>query len=110
MEVKELIENAMNAFNEKVKEDEKMAKELEALERTVVIRLSDDGTYSFRVSDKQAKDLKEGDAEGEIEILSDSQTIIALFNREMGPMKAMATKKLKINASIQDMLKMRKFF
>ncbi len=110
MEVKELIENAMKAFNEKVKEDEKMAKELEGLERTVVIRLSDDGTYGFRVSNKEAKDLKEGDAEGDIEILSDSQTIIGLFNKEIGPMKAMATKKLKINASLQDMLKMRKFF
>ena len=110
MEVRALIENAMDTFNKKVEEDEKMAKELEGIERTIVIRLSDDGTYSFRVSDKEAKDLREGDTDGDIEILSDSQTIIGLFNKEIGPMKAMATKKLKINASIQDMLRMRKFF
>lgn len=110
MEVEELIERAMDAFNRKVKEDENMARELEGMERTVVIRLSDDGTYSFRVSDKEAKELREGDAEGEIEIISDSQTIISLFNREIGPMKAIATKKLKIRASIQDMMRMRKFF
>ena len=110
MDIRELLEDAIEKFNEKVAEDERMAAELQGIERTIVLRLKDDGAYHFVLKDMRAGPLEEGDAEGDIEILSDSETIIALFNREMGPMKAIATKKLKINASIQDMLRIRKFF
>ncbi len=110
MEVKELLEDAIEKFNQKIAEDEKMAAELEGIERTIVVRLKDNGAYHFVLKDKRAGPLEEGDVNGDIEIISDSETIVALFNREMGPMKAIATKKLKINASIQDMLRIRKFF
>ncbi len=110
MEVKELLEDAIEKFNRKIAEDEKMAAELEGIERTIVVRLKDGEAYHFRLENKRATPLEEGDTSGDIEIISDSETIVALFNREMGPMKAIATKKLKIDASIQDMLRIRKFF
>ena len=110
MEVRELLEKAIEEFNKKVEEDERVAKELEGMERMIVVRLNDDGAYHFLLKDKRAGPLQEGDVEGDIEIISDSETLIALFNREMGPMKAIATKRLKINASLQDMLRIRKFF
>ncbi len=110
MGVKELLEDAIEKFNRKVEEDERIASELEGIERTIVVRLKDDGAYHFRIENKKASPLQEGDVDGDIEIISDSETITALFNREIGPMKAIATKRLKINASIQDMLRIRKFF
>ncbi len=109
-DVRNLLEEAIAKFNQKVEEDERVAKELEGMERTIVVRLNDDGAYHFVLKDKRAGPLQEGDVEGDIEIISDSETLIALFNRELGPMKAIATKRLKINASLQDMLRIRKFF
>lgn len=110
MEVEEILEEALERFNRKLEEDVRIARELEGMERRIVLRLSDDGSYHFLLKDKKAGPLEKGETEGDIEILSDSETIVALFKGEIGPMKAIATKKLRINASIQDMLRIRKFF
>ncbi len=109
MEIREMVENAIKEFNEQAAKDERLASELRGMERTVVIRL-EDAAYHFTIKDGRATELEDGDANGDIEIITDSGTLRALFNREMGPMKALATKKLRINASLQDKLRIRKFF
>lgn len=109
-EIRELLEDAISRFNARVDEDEKLAKELEGVERSIAVKISDEGKYHFNLKDKHATPLEEGDVDADIEILTDKETFLALFKKEMGPMKAIATKKLKINASLQDMIRIRKFF
>ncbi len=109
MEIREMVENAIKEFNERAAGDERLASELRGMERTVVIRL-EDAAYHFMIKDGRATELEDGDTDADIEIITDSETLKALFNREMGPMKALATKKLRVKASLQDMLRIRKFF
>ncbi len=109
-EVRKLLEDAITQFNSKVDEDEKLAKELEGIERSIAVKISDEGDYHFVLKDRHATPLGDGDIDADIEVLTDKDTFMALFRKEMGPMKAIATKKLKINASLQDMIRIRKFF
>lgn len=109
--MKDLLERAVTRFNEKAQTDAKLQKELEGVERTVLIDLKDGPKYSFVLKDKRIGDVAEAPIDGpDITIISDTSTLAALLNKEMGPMKAYATQKLKIKASLEDVLRLRKFF
>ncbi|MEK6851787.1 MAG: SCP2 sterol-binding domain-containing protein [Candidatus Thermoplasmatota archaeon] len=109
--MKDLIEQAVQKFNAKAQADEKLQKELEGIERKVVIDCRDGPKYNFVLKDRQIGPVGEGPLDAaEITILSDTGTLTALLKKEMGPMKAYATGKLKIKASLEDVLRLRKFF
>lgn len=106
-QLRELIER----FNEKVESDERMQKELEGVDKSAVLVVTDDKTYKFFLRDKRIQDFGEGDLEDvDIRIVSDTETLKGLIAGEIGPMKAMATKKLQIKASLEDMFRLRKLF
>ncbi len=109
--MEEQLRSMIDKFNSKAETDEKMQKELEGVERSIVLILTDDKTYSFHIRDQRIRDFAKGELEDpDIRIVSDSQTLKALINGEMGPMKALATKKLQIKASLEDMFRLRKLF
>ena len=109
--MKELLEQAIAKFNAKAQTDEKLRKELEDVERSVLVDLKDGTRFHFTLKDQQIGPLGDGPIEGpDITILSDAATLTALLRKEMGPMKAYATQKLKIKASLEDVLRLRKFF
>ncbi|MCI0479524.1 SCP2 sterol-binding domain-containing protein, partial [Candidatus Uhrbacteria bacterium] len=96
-------------FNERAKDDPKVRDELKGVERRVVIKLSDGPTYSTHLKECALSSLAVGDAPGaEITIESDKSTMLALMKKEMGPMKAMALKKIRIKADIEDIFRLRK--
>jgi len=109
--MRDLIEGAIQKFNARAQSDEKLQRELDGIERTVLIDLKDGSKFHFQVKDKQIGPLAEGPVEApDVTILSDAATLTALLKKEMGPMKAYATQKLKIKASLDDVLRLRKFF
>ncbi len=106
-----LLEDAVRKFNEKAQADPKLAAELEGVERKVLIDCRDGPKYSFLLKDKQIGPLSEAPVDApDVTIVSDTETLTALLKKEMGPMKAYATQKLKIKASLDDVLRLRKFF
>lgn len=109
--MKDLIEEAVQKFNEKARTDEKLRRELEGVERKVLIDLKDGTRFHFVLKDREIGGVGDGPIDApDITILSDAATLTALLRREMGPMKAYATQKLKIKASLEDVLRLRKFF
>src|SRR6266571_2521098 len=99
--MKELIEQAVAKFNERAQNDAKLQKDLEGVVRTVLVDLKD----------RQIGSVADGPVDApDVTILSDAATLTALLKKEMGPMKAYATQKLKIKASLEDVLRLRKFF
>ena len=67
--------------------------------------------FNFVLKDAHVGGLNDGGIEApDIAIIADRATLEALFKREIGPMKAIALQKLKVKASIEDMLRLRKFF
>jgi putative sterol carrier protein len=109
--VRELLEKTVERFNEKAKADEKLRNELTGIQRTVLLDLKDGTMYNFILKDAHVDGVNEGAVDSpDITIIADRSTLEALFRREIGPMKAIALQKLKVRASIEDMLRLRKFF
>jgi putative sterol carrier protein len=110
--MKEIFNDILNKFNERIKSDEKLQKEMEGIERKIQIEITDAGNYYTILKDKQVTELQNGIIENpDIVITSDSATIKGLINKEISPIKAfLVTKQLKIKASLEDKLRLRKFF
>lgn len=109
--MRDLIEGAISKFNERARTDSKLQAELEGIERKVLVDCKDGPKFNFVLKDKQIGSLLEGPIDSpDVTIQSDSATLTALLKKEMGPMKAYAMQKLKLKASLDDVLRLRKFF
>lgn len=109
--MRELLEKAVTRFNELAKTDEKLRKELAGVERKILLDLKDGTMYNINLKDYHIDGVKEGSVDSpDITIIADRITLEKLFKKEMGPMKAIALHKLKVKASIEDLLRLRKFF
>ncbi|MFQ5910351.1 MAG: SCP2 sterol-binding domain-containing protein [Thermoplasmata archaeon] len=103
--------DAIKKFNEKAKSDEKLRKQLEGITRRIQVEVADGKDYNFVLDDLHISDLREGKIESpEVAICASKETFTALLRKEMGPMKAIATRKLRIKASLDDVFRLRKFF
>lgn len=109
--VRELLEQVVETFNLKSRNDEKFRRELEGLRRTVQLEFDDGSAYHFNLKDTLIDGVHDGKKEGaEILVFTDVDTFSSIILGEMSPMRAYATKKIKFKASLSDMLMMRKFF
>ena len=110
--VEEELEKAISNFNRKSDEDPKLHGELQGKVRHVYIELTDGQSYCFTLQDGKIGELQKGrQHEPDIHITTDCATMEALLKKEMGPMKALVTKKLKLTKiSMEDLGTLRKFF
>lgn len=109
--IEDIMKGIISRFNEKASTDEKMRSELAGVNRTFLILLDDGRKFNFFLSDSKASDLKVGPIENpDISIESDEGTIEALYKGDMRVMKALALKKVRVKGSMEDLLRLRKFF
>ena len=109
--VRELLEQLVEKFNEKSRTDEKFKKELEGLERSIQLHLEDGRSFHFFLKDTLVDSVHDGGLEvADITISTDEETFRGIVSRDIHPMRAYATKRIKFKASLPDMLTMRKFF
>ncbi|HDP96390.1 MAG TPA: hypothetical protein ENN25_01690 [Euryarchaeota archaeon] len=109
--VEHLIRDAIEKLNEKRESDEKVRAELEGLDRTIMISLTDGRIFNFAIENGHLSELRDGAIQNpDISIESDAETLEGIFKGEIGAMKALALKRIRVNASIQDMLRIRKLF
>lgn len=110
-EIKEVLEEMLGNFEERLADDEKLQNKLDGFDRDISVEFNDNGNYNFRIEDKELSDVKEGALEdAEITIKTDTDTFQALVDGEMKAMEAYARKKVKVDASFTDMLKIKNIF
>ncbi len=109
--IEELINGAIAKFNAKVGSDAVLQKELDGMKRTVQVELKDGRSFCFSLQDNRMGDFHEGRLENpDIKIVSDEATLSGLLTGTVRPMKAWATKKVQFKASLEDLMRIRKFF
>lgn len=109
--VEQYFRDMIVAFNKKAAEDPKLAKELGGVTRMVQIDVIEGGSYYFLLDNARVGELQIGKATNpEIVISATKETFDQLKSGELRPMKALALRKLKVNATLEDMLRLRKFF
>jgi putative sterol carrier protein len=111
-ELETLIKEVIDKFNIQVQEDEKLKKQVEGMDRHIVLEFSDsDSSIRFYLKDNKISDFGRGKYDNpEIRIMSDVKTLAALIKKEMKPMKAIALGKVKFKASLTDLLAIKKLF
>lgn len=110
-ELEKLFQGAMEKFTAKIAEDENLKNELAGISRTVNIDVHGLDGLSFTLDNGEIKEFKVGKLdEVDIMISASKEDFIALFNGELKTMKAWATKRLTFEASIEDIMRLRKMF
>lgn len=109
--VRELLENIVNEFNRKVDDDPSFAKEAREKDRTIQFLFDDGESYNMTLGDGRLQGVLGGPLDGaDITIMTDTDTFQGLVSGEISAMRAYATKKLRLKASLQDLMTLRKFF
>ncbi len=110
-EVKNMLDDVLNRYREKMESDHKIVEKLKDFERKVSIKFQDDGNYHFTISDGVVGDIKEGAlSKSDITINTDTETMKALIDGDMRIMEAYARKRVRVDASFLDMLKLKEMF
>lgn len=109
MTVEETLAALVDRFNRHAERTPATAEELAGLERTIEIRLTDGDTYSVDLAGGRLANLRTGPSAGaDVTITTDVATFHGLVSKEIGPMKALVTRRLAIDGSLEDKLLFRK--
>ena len=109
--IEDYLNTAIEEFNKKGESDPKLQKEMQGIRRVVQVEVSDGDIYNFVLENAHVSGLQKGEVENpDIRVVASSETFDLLWKRELRPMKALALKKLQVKASLEDMLRLRKFF
>ena len=109
--VEQLLRVAIDKFNAKTREDPELAKELEGVSKLIQVEVDDGDWYHFRLEGGAVDTLNKGAVENpDIRVIASTETLTKLWSRELRVMKAIVTKKLRVKGSIEDLLRLRRFF
>ncbi|MFQ5552482.1 MAG: SCP2 sterol-binding domain-containing protein [Thermoplasmata archaeon] len=106
--MQDLLDDLIMTFNERAQTDPRLQEEIAGMERTIQV-VTDKSAYHMALGDGQIGGLEEGRLEdADVTITCDEDTFRGLVEGTVPPFKAMATGKLKLNASLEDALRLRK--
>ncbi|HYA58586.1 MAG TPA: SCP2 sterol-binding domain-containing protein [Thermoplasmata archaeon] len=109
MTVEEVLASVVERFNRHAARTPAVAEELNGLHRTIQVRITDGHSYAVDLSEGRLVNLRSGPVErADVTITTDSRTFDALVKKEIGPMKALVTRKLALEGSLEDKLLFRK--
>ncbi len=108
----EVIEELVDKFKDKLNEDDSLEKQLKGYRRDIRIEMDSGNRYGITLNETEIRDIKReqdgSDDEVDIILYSDADTLRNLLNKEIGVMQAYAKNKIKIDAPLTDMLKIKK--
>jgi putative sterol carrier protein len=109
MTAEETLAGVVERFNRHAVKNPGVRSELQGLTRTIQICLTDEGRYTVDLRDGQLTGLRTGGApSADVTITTDRETFEGLVRKEIGPMKALVTRKLRVDGSLDDKLLFRK--
>ena len=109
MTIEETLASLVDRFNRHAERTPAVREELAGLERTIVVRLTDAGSYAVDLSGGRLTNLRTGvPSKADVTIVTDEATFLGLVRKDIGPMKAIVTRKLSIKGSLDDQLLFRR--
>jgi putative sterol carrier protein len=107
--IEETLAALVERFNRHADRNPAVAAELQGVTRVIALRISDGGSFGVVLKDGRLGDLRPvAPVKADVTIRTDSATFLGLVNKEIGPMKALVTRKLAIDGSLDDKLLFRK--
>ena len=110
MAVKQVLDDVVAQFNARVSCDDSLRRELAGIRKRVQVDLGPE-QYYFIIDNSKVEGVCDGCIENpDITIISDEDTVRKLHCRELKIMKAWALKKIRVKGSLEDIMRLRKFF
>jgi len=107
----ELLKETIARFNKKAAEDPKLSAELQGVRKVIQVEITDGELYNFVLENAHVGELNRGPTQNpDIRIIASKETLFQLRSGELRVMKAYATRRLQVKGSIEDLLRLRKFF
>ncbi len=100
-DIRDELQNLVKKFNES---ENKKKEKLKGIERKIAIVFEDDGRYHTYLKDGVLSDIEEGDINGDITVITTTETFRKILNKEEDALTAYITKKIKIKAKLMDKL------
>lgn len=109
MTVEESLASLVDRFNRHAERTPAVAEELAGIERTIVVRITDERSYAVDLARGRLVNLRTArEGRADLTITTDEATFRGLVTKEIGPMKALVTRKLSIDGTLEDKLLFRK--
>ena len=107
--IEETLASLVDRFNRHAEKNPAVRDELGQLQRTIAVRLTDEGSYAVDLRDGRLQNLRSGSpTKADLVVTTDQATFDGLVKKEIGPMKALVMRKLTIEGSLEDKLLFRK--
>jgi putative sterol carrier protein len=107
--IEETLASLVDRFNRHADQNPAVKNELAGLERSIAIHFSDAENYLLDLKGGALSGLRTGNStKTDLTIRTDTTTFLGLVQKEIGPMKALVTRKLQIDGSLEDKLLFRK--
>jgi putative sterol carrier protein len=107
--IEETLAGLVDRFNRHAAQNPGVQHELRGVARTIAIKLTDERSYALELRDGRLTGLRSGSpSRADVTITTDQATFLGLVRREIGPMKALVTRKLAIDGTLEDKLLFRK--
>ncbi|MFW5928192.1 MAG: SCP2 sterol-binding domain-containing protein [Thermoplasmatota archaeon] len=108
IEGRSVLEDMVEKFKKKIKNDDELREKVKDYDRKIMIDFKEDDFYNLEFRSGEVSDVREGPIDdADITIKTDPETLHNLLEGNMGAMEAYAKKKMKIDASLTDMLKIK---
>jgi putative sterol carrier protein len=107
--IEETLAGLVDRFNRHAERTPAVREELQDLARTIAIHITDERNYAVDLVHGRLTNLRTGaDGRADLTITTDEATFHGLVTKEIGPIKALVTRKLTIDGSLEDKLLFRK--
>ncbi|MGC8610164.1 MAG: hypothetical protein ACP5JT_03655 [Thermoplasmata archaeon] len=100
----EKLYELVKKFNERAERDNKFRKEIENLDRKILVEFVDDGKYSFELRDAHIEELKDYIGSYDIEVYIDTNTFNEIIEGKTDALSAYILKRFRVKASLSDKL------
>ena len=109
--VEQFIRDMIDKLNAKAASDPAFEKELMGIRKVVQVEVTDGEKYHFTLENARVGPMSKGAIENpDITIIGSTETYMKLKSGELRPMKAYALRKLQVKGTLEDILRLRKFF
>lgn len=107
--IEEELVSMVDRFNRHTHSNPGVFMEIKDITRVIEVHFTDGKVYMMRLKDGVLTLPVEGDGHNpDIKITTDKKTFESLIKKELGPMKALVTHKLTIDATLEDKILLRK--
>jgi len=105
---RKVLEHMVDKFETKIENDEKLKEKVKDYNRKILIDFKEGDFYNIEFKSGEIDEINKGTIDdADITIKTSPETLNELLEGNIGAMEAYAKKKIKIDASLTDMLKIK---